>query len=139
MSKEVEVVVEIPKTDLQPQNGRILVIGVSAEDVKTHAGIIIPTNFTEMKGDDKLEWEFRRYFVIAVAKDVQLTVKVGDKAPRQIKRGDEIQPFFHSDALKVEYPQVIDWDNGGEKLTMLHESEIAVVNGKVPEMESNEE
>ena len=137
MSKEIEIVVEIPKTDLQPLNGRIIVVTADAEDVKTKGGIHIPTNFTEQKGEDVKHWEFKRYFVVAVAYDVNLLIDDG-KEVRKLKRGDEVQPFFHKDALNVDYPQVVDWDNGGTKYITLHESEVAVVNGKIPEMDKKD-
>lgn len=128
MKKEKEeIVIELPTPTLQPINGRIYCIGITQEDVKTKAGIIIPVDFTKIKGEEKQEWNFKRYFVCAVANDVNINLydpKI-DKE-RRIKRGDEVSIFYHEDALRYLPAEVMDF-GAKTKFIAFHETEIAGV------------
>lgn len=127
----------IPNTALQPQNGRILVISTIAKEVMTKSKIIKLAAFSQEKEGDKQDFEVMRYFVAAIADDVNLFVKTGFKK-RKLKRGDEIQPFINPDALKWNFPIIIDFDNENYRFIVLHESEVAVINGNIPEVKESD-
>jgi co-chaperonin GroES (HSP10) len=71
-NNKVALVIELPMPSFQPVNGRIFVKDIAGEDLKTKSGLYIPTNFTTMKGDYKQKWQHKRYFVLAVAPDVNI-------------------------------------------------------------------
>lgn len=133
MAKEVKpevipVVIELPKPSLTPTHGRIYAKGFKMDDVKTKGGIFLATSFTKMAGENSnKQWEFQRYFVLAVAPDV--TIGVFDKnlgKNRIVRRGDELAIPYHEDALKYEPAQIMDFD-AAEKFIVFHETEIVGV------------
>ena len=128
MKEEKEkIIIDLPKATLQPTNGRIYCVGVSQEDVKTKAGIIIPVEFTKIKGEERQEWNFKRYFVCAVAHDITLKVQDTEKNElRTVQRGDEVSIFYHEDALRYSPAEVMDF-GAKTKFIAFHETEIAGV------------
>ena len=125
--KGIPVTIDLPKPFLQPILQRIYVKEYVMDDVKTKSGIYIPTDFTKIKGEQTQQWKFRRYFVLAVARDVDIMVDDPElKEPRKLRRGDEIAIFYHEDALKYEPAQVNDFI-AQEKWIVLHQTEVAGV------------
>ena len=119
------LVVKLPKPALQPIMQRVYVKGFTIENVTTKGGLYIPPTFTKISGDQRKQWNFERYFVLAVASDVDIKVKDNGKE-RVPQRGDEVAIFYHEDALKYEPSEVMDFTTG-EKYIALHQTEIAGV------------
>ena len=123
-----EFVIDIPVLDLTVQNGRILCATFNPKETKTKGGLIL----ADVTGGLK----YTRYFVVAVAHDVQ-NIKVLDpetKELRSLKRGDELVPFL-PDAKEWQYPDTID-RTGKDSIfyKTIHETEIS---GVVPLNEAN--
>jgi hypothetical protein len=133
-NNKVALVIELPMPSFQPVNGRIFVKDIAGEDLKTKSGLYIPTNFTTMKGDYKQKWQHKRYFVLAVADDVNIQIayegeKIFEGVPypsksfRPLQRGDEVAIAYHEDAQGYNPVQVMDFTNGELYITF-HETEI---------------
>lgn len=117
----MEQVVDIPRNVLKPDNGRIFVIEVSAPERKVKLlkdlDIVIAKDY--QKGDkagDQIQ--LHRYIVVDIDTDTTLHKQKG------VKRGDEVSPFIPEGAVRLDWPFVIDWNNG-EKYYVFHETEIA--------------
>jgi len=127
-----EEIIELKKPSIQPKNHRLFVQAVEV-NAKRKSGIILPTYIAQQRGDDKIEHKFYRYFVLAVSKDVQTRIyeydEKGKEKSRKIQRGDEIYLPFHPDAIEWNYPEIIDWNNEGDKYIVVEQYEII---GAVP-------
>jgi co-chaperonin GroES (HSP10) len=135
MEKEFEI--QIPKSTIKPMNGRIFCID-KLVDVKTKGGLILPTSIKGWQGQDQVDIEYRRYFVVEVSEDItiaQLHVeeeKNGKKVKRKLMPGDEVSPFFPPDMVNFKFAEVIDWNNA-KKYIMFHYTEIASTSRKIPQ------
>ncbi len=122
----IKMVVELPRPTIQPVNRRIFCLSVRADEVKTKAGIIIPSSVSKTIEGQTERFVFNRYFVIAVAEDWDVTFRDGNtKEVRKPQRGDEVIIFYHEDALRYSPALVVDFDNGGQKYAVFHQEEIA--------------
>lgn len=109
-------VVNVPKNVLKPVMGRIFVMEVSAPERKK-SNIILPTNY--QKGEKVYETvQLKRYIVIDVDPETEIYKR------HNLRRGDEVTPFIPEGAVKLDWPFVIDWGNGGEAYFVFHETEI---------------
>lgn len=139
-SSILKMVVELPRPTIQPVNRRIYCLAVRTDEVKTKGGIYIPTEFNKNQGEQQQYWEFKRYFVVAVAEDWDITFK--DETTNEIRkprRGDEVVIFYHEDALRYSPAMVVDFGNSGEKYCVFHQEEIAGMASKPPLIEEGEE
>jgi hypothetical protein len=120
-----ELVVELPRNTIKPVNGRIFLYEVSADEVKTKAGILLPTSHIVQKQDRQMSREIRRYYVLDTAVDCQVTfIPHGEIEPRKLRRGDEVFPFFPEEMENWSLPKVIDWNNNAMRYCVVHETEI---------------
>jgi co-chaperonin GroES (HSP10) len=109
-------VVNVPKNILKPVMGRIFVIEVSAPERKK-SNIILPTHY--QKGEKAHEIvQLKRYIVVDVDPQTEIYKKY------DLRRGDEVTPFIPEGAVKLDWPFVVDWGNGGETYLVFHETEI---------------
>ena len=138
-SSILKMVVDLPRPTIQPVNRRVFCTAVKTDEVKTKGGIFIPTEFNKIKGDQEEHWEFRRYFVVAIAEDWNVSFR--DETTGKVrfpKRGDEVIIFYHEDALKYSPAMVVDFGNGGEKYCVFHQEEIAGMASKPPLIEEGD-
>jgi hypothetical protein len=115
---------EIPKTALTPTNGRIYVVSVAGNDMKTPGGLILPPTFA-MQKNDQVEG-VQRYFVVAW--DI-------DEIPVNIKKylsvGIEVNPFLPWEAQDWKLPRVVDWETGNI-FDVIHYTELAGISLNKP-------
>lgn len=139
-SNALKMVVELPRPTIQPVNRRMYCVAVKTDEVKTKAGIIVPTDFTKTKMQETQHWEFKRYFIVAVSEDFDLTFKDHSTGEvRKPRRGDEVVIFYHEDALRYSPALVVDFGNGGEKYCVFHQEEIAGMANTPPLIEEGDE
>ena len=109
-------VVNVPKNILKPVMGRIFVIEISAPERKK-SNIILPTNYQKGERGNEVV-HLKRYIVVDVDPQTEIYKK------HNLRRGDEVTPFIPESAVKLDWPFVIDWGNGGESYLVFHETEI---------------
>jgi hypothetical protein len=119
---------EIPVCKTKPVNGRIYVISIAGEDMKTPGGLILPPTFQAKKNMD-VEG-IRRYFVVAW--DV---VEIPLSVQSYLSVGIEVVPFLPQDAEGFSLPRVIDW-MGNNIFEVLHYTELAGISEVKPELVS---
>lgn len=118
--------IEIPKCELWVTNGRIYVVSVAGEDMKTPGGLILPPTFKVQK-NEQVEG-VRRYFVVDWDHSDDIPQHVQDK----LSVGLEVSPFLPQDAIDFQLPRVIDW-NTGNIFEVLHYTELAGISKIAPE------
>jgi len=115
---------EIPKTALTPTNGRIYVVSVAGNDMKTPGGLILPPTFA-MQKNDQVEG-VQRYFVVAWD---------AEEIPENIKKclsvGIEVNPFLPWEAQDWKLPRVVDWETGNI-FDVIHYTELAGISKNKP-------
>lgn len=117
---------EIPKCEQWPTNGRIYVISVAGNDMKTPGGLILPPTFKVKKNED-VEG-IRRYFVV----DWDHSSDIPEHIQGKLSVGIEVNPFLPQDAIDFQLPRVIDW-NTGNIFEVLHHTELAGISKIIPE------
>ena len=118
---------KIPVNTIQPVNRRIFVIEKPADEIiRPESKIIELRQVTVQRGDDTVNINVERYFVVDVANDCPLTVKDGEGKERKLQRGDEVYIFYPETALR--YEKVLVFDHDAEKVFVSFDpSELAAV------------
>ena len=126
-SIESEMVIDLPVNLVRPMGSRVFCKEVTASEKKTKGGILLATKFEQMRGEDMIRRDYKRYFVIDVANDLTRTFKPANpnEPARQLRRGDEVFIFVPEEAKRYSPVEVIDWNNGGLRYTVFEEMEIA--------------
>lgn len=126
-SIESEMSIILPVNLVRPMSGRIFCKEITATEKRTRGGIIMATKFEQIRGEDVIKRDYKRYYVIDVANDLTRTFKPLDpKEPeRKLRRGDEVFIFVPEEAKRYSPVEVIDWYNGGMRYTVFEEMEIA--------------
>lgn len=114
-------VIDIPKCQLTPSNGRIFITSVDAGEQKTAGGVIIPNKFNNDPQKEKSTIERKRYYVVAVADDVPVK-DVGKK----LEMGDEVFLLLMPDAIGFDLPYVIDYYTRNT-FDVIHYTELAAI------------
>lgn len=124
-------VINIPTTEIEPQNRRLFVIRHAPPDIKRESGILLPA---QMFGKDKHEKPVPipkfRYYVVAVAEDCNLMFldRIQNKR-RKIQRGDEIYLPFIEIADRYTIPFIIDYLHGGNELLVIDQDAVIGIMG----------
>lgn len=126
-SIESVIVIDLPKNLIRPMGSRVFCKEITATEKKTRGGILLATKFEQIRGEDVIKRDYKRYFVIDVANDLTRTFKPLDPAEpeRKLRRGDEVFIFVPEEAKRYSPVEVIDWNNGGMRYTVFEEMEIA--------------
>lgn len=115
---------EIPKTELLPTNGRIYVVSVAGNDMKTPGGLILPPTFA-MQKNDQVEG-VQRYFVVAWDID-----EIPEPIKQKLSVGIEVNPFLPWEAQDWKLPRVVDWETGNI-FDVIHYTELAGISKNKP-------
>jgi hypothetical protein len=115
---------EIPKTALCPTNGRIYVVSVAGNDMKTPGGLILPPTFA-MQKNDQVEG-VQRYFVVAWD-----THEIPANIQQYLSVGIEVNPFLPWEAQDWKLPRVVDWETGNI-FDVIHYTELAGISLNKP-------
>ena len=115
---------EIPKTELLPTNGRIYVVSVAGNDMKTPGGLILPPTFA-MQKNDQVEG-VQRYFVVTWDTD-----EIPEKIQKHLSVGIEVNPFLPWEAQEWKLPRVVDWETGNI-FDVIHYTELAGISKNKP-------
>jgi hypothetical protein len=115
---------EIPKTELFPTNGRIYVVSVAGNDMKTPGGLILPPTFA-MQKNDQVEG-VQRYFVVAWDTD-----EIPENIQKYLSVGIEVNPFLPWEAQEWKLPRVVDWETGNI-FDVIHYTELAGISKNKP-------
>jgi hypothetical protein len=115
---------EIPKTELLPTNGRIYVVSVAGNDMKTPGGLILPPTFA-MQKNDQVEG-VQRYFVVAWD-----TEEIPESIKSKLSVGIEVNPFLPWEAQDWKLPRVVDWETGNI-FDVIHYTELAGISKNKP-------
>jgi len=124
---ESDTVIDLPVNLVRPMGGRVFCKEMTATEKRTRGGIILATKYEQIRGEDVVKRDYKRYFVIDVANDLTRTFKPLDpnEPDRKLRRGDEVFIFVPEDAKRYSPVEVIDWNNGGMRYTVFEEMEIA--------------
>lgn len=115
----MEMVIELPKNQVKPVNGRIFCVETDPGEMKTKSGLILPTDYQAPQARGGRQRRLRRFWVVDVADDVSLKV-----AGRKLQRGDEVYPFIPNEAEAWSFPIVFDYYLNTSYI-VLHETELA--------------
>lgn len=120
-------VIKLPHNQVRPVNQRIFCIAIDPGEMKTEAGIILPTTYTSIEAKGNQKRNLLRYFVVDVADDCDIRFeKMANVAPSKIKRGDEVFPFIPVEAVDFKFPTIHDFYNH-ENYIVLHQTELGGV------------
>ena len=122
---DLKVTISIPKNKVEPVGRRIFAISVDPANIKTSSGIIIPTFIDkgETSSGERKYVKLRRFFVVDFDPEIKM---------KGLCKGIEVIPFLTEDMIGYTFAYVIDWENGGEKYIVFHESEVAGVSKNKP-------
>lgn len=124
---ESKRVLKIPVNKIIPVNGRIFVISVTGEDLKTKGGLILPPKFGTKK-NDQVEG-VKRYFVIDWDKKGGIPKEICDL----LRVGIEVHPFLPQNAEEFQLPRIVDW-NANDIYDVLHYTELGGIGMIEPEV-----
>lgn len=120
-------VVKLPYNQVKPVNQRIFCIAIDPGEMKTEAGIILPTTYTSIEAKGNQKRNLLRYFVIDVADDCDIRFeKTKNTKLSKIERGDEVFPFIPVEAVDFRFPTIHDFYNH-EDYIVLHQTELGGV------------
>jgi hypothetical protein len=114
----------IPKCEIEPINGRILVIEISGKTLKAKSGLYLPYRLGVQKDDSA--YSPNRYFAVAWD-NIDIPLKLVEK----LKVGKELIPFLPEEATQWSLPRVIDW-NTGNVFKSIHYTELAGLSKEDP-------
>lgn len=122
-------VINLPKNQVKPVNGRIFAIAQDPGEMKTEGGILLPTAYSLPEARKGKKREILRYFVVDVADNCNINVPAENlqfAKFRKLERGDEIFPFIPQEAEEWSFPIVHDFYNNNDYI-VFHETELAGV------------
>ena len=117
--------IEIPKCYSTPVNGRIYVIDLPGNEMRTDGGIILPMKMKENKAGSMKD--IRRYFVVAFDK-----YGIPPEICEQLKIGIEVNPCLPQEAEEWTLPVVVDWHTSNV-FSVIHYTELAGISNIDPE------